>query len=107
MCHHVIVLKANGVLSQIHYSGCHSDTNECTAINAYLGFPPGEECLLDDERHPLAGKEIGLFLLCSGPSLASLIGYIMHASLSNAPVFETLSWAWGDPSDIQQIVVNE
>jgi len=95
MCHHVIVLKANGVLSQTHCSGCHSDTNECTAINAYLGLPSGEECLLDDERHPLAGKEIRLFLLCSGPSLTSLIGYIMHASLSNAPVFEALSWAWG------------
>lgn len=55
----------------------------------------------------LAPNEIRLVLLLPGAEYTNIeLLSIPHVSLANAPAYKALSYAWGDPEDVQTITVD-
>jgi hypothetical protein len=76
-------------------------------MDTYMQLPSGEEFLIVGSPHSLEDQEIRLFQFFPGSALTPLEGYLVYTSLLNAPAFDALSWAWGDPSDTQHITINK
>ena len=55
---------------------------------------------------PLKDSEIRLFILNPGSATEPVHGRLINVLLGDAPQYEALSYAWGNPADVESILVN-